>query len=103
MMKTSIRFLSMRSIRASRVCALLALAGALLGVTAPARCADSTWVATGSLNLARAGHAAALLPDGKVLVAGGAGTSAELYDPRPANGRLRARLARLVSVPQRNY
>lgn len=80
-MKTSIQFLSMSSIRASRVCALLVLAGALLGVTAPARCADATWVATGSLNLARAGHAATLLSDGKVLVAGGAGTSAELYDP----------------------
>jgi N-acetylneuraminic acid mutarotase len=81
MMKTSIRFHAMRSIRASRLCALLALAGALLGVAAQARCADATWVATGSLHFARAGHAATLLPDGKVLVVGGAGTSAELYDP----------------------
>ena len=50
-----------------------------------------TWTNTGSLNVARAGHTATLLPNGKVLVAGGyvAGLgnpaaiigSAELYDP----------------------
>ena len=80
MMKTSVRFHAMRPIGASRVCALLAL-GALLAVTAPARSADATWLATGSLNSARSNHAATLLPDGKVLVVGGAGTSAELYDP----------------------
>lgn len=84
-MRTAIRFPSMGSIRASRVCALLALAGTLVGISSPARCGDATWVATGSLHFARAGHAATLLPDGKVLVAGGAGTSAELYDP--ATGR----------------
>ena len=57
MMKKSIRFHSMHS-TALRVCALLALAGALLGIAAPARCADAAWVTTGSLNVARAGHAA---------------------------------------------
>src|SRR6266576_3264214 len=41
---------------------------------------------TGSLNTARDNHTATLLPNGKVLVAGGLGssgflTSAELYDP----------------------
>src|SRR5438309_2070364 len=41
---------------------------------------------TGSLVTARAGHTATLLPNGKVLVAGGGGNldifaSAELYDP----------------------
>ena len=41
--------------------------------------------ATGNLNIARSGRTATLLPNGKVLVAGGyyAGpvTNAELYDP----------------------
>lgn len=39
------------------------------------------WSATGSLQVARAGHTATLLPDGKVLVAGSATTSLEVYDP----------------------
>ena len=51
--------------------------------------ASGTWSATGSLTTARCRPTATLLPNGKVLVAGGAGTSgilasAELYDP--ANG-----------------
>jgi hypothetical protein len=45
-----------------------------------------TWAATGNLGVARFEHTATLLPNGKVLVAGGLGTggfpgSAELYDP----------------------
>ena len=48
--------------------------------------AQGTWVATGSLNVARSGHTATLLSDGKVLVAGGVpnldeAAYAELYDP----------------------
>ena len=49
--------------------------------------ASGTWTATGSLNTARYCHTATLLPNGKVLVAGGYDgnsgylTSAELYDP----------------------
>jgi WD40 repeat protein len=49
--------------------------------------ANGTWTATGSLATARGIHTATLLPNGKVLVAGGQGTnnapmaSAELYDP----------------------
>ena len=48
--------------------------------------ASGSWTATGSLNTARFYHTATLLPNGKVLVAGGYGnsgdlTSAELYDP----------------------
>jgi hypothetical protein len=41
------------------------------------------WTLTGSLNIRRALHTATLLPNGKVLVAGGdgAGKSAELYEP----------------------
>src|SRR5438552_6698243 len=47
---------------------------------------DPSWVPTGSLGTARTRHTATLLPDGKVLVAGGnhghaASSSAELYDP----------------------
>ena len=48
--------------------------------------ATGTWSTTGSLKTARSGHTATLLPNGKVLVAGGTQTgsslvSAELYDP----------------------
>ena len=44
---------------------------------------EGTWTATGSLNTAHFNHTATLLPNGKVLVAGGdIGLSiAELYDP----------------------
>src|SRR5437667_8324211 len=46
---------------------------------------DPSWVPTGSLVTARTRHTATLLPNGKVLVAGGnqgpALSSAELYDP----------------------
>ncbi len=48
--------------------------------------ASGTWTATGSLIAARESHTATLLPNGKVLVAGGSAgsgplASAELYDP----------------------
>ena len=47
---------------------------------------SGTWITTGSLSAARNDHTATLLPNGKVLVAGGFGNarilaSAELYDP----------------------
>src|SRR5208283_4333187 len=48
--------------------------------------ASGTWTNTGSLTTAREYHTATLLPNGKVLVAGGIGNTgfavnAELYDP----------------------
>jgi len=52
--------------------------------------ATGTWAMTGPLNTARSGHTATLLPDGRVLVAGGDDStngvytdfsSAEIYDP----------------------
>jgi N-acetylneuraminic acid mutarotase len=45
----------------------------------------NTFVPTGSMSASRAGQTATLLPDGKVLIAGGGSRSAELYDP--ATGR----------------
>ena len=60
------------------------LVAAALTINQPAKAA--TWTYTGLLGTARYLHTATLLPNGKVLVAGGntaAGitTSAELYDP----------------------
>ena len=50
-----------------------------------------TWTSTGTLNLARDGHTATLLPGGKVLVAG-PGDSAELYDPTTGTWSITASL-----------
>jgi hypothetical protein len=68
--------------------AAAALAVALLMATAtPAAAAArspgpaNSWIPTGPMRAARAGQTATLLPDGKVLVAGGGTASAELYDP----------------------
>lgn len=44
--------------------------------------ATGKFKATGDLNIARFDHTATVLPDGKVLIAGGGAASAELYDPR---------------------
>jgi len=59
--------------------------------------ASGTWTATGSLTTARPYHTAALLPNGKVLVAGGykasALATAELYDPATGTWRATGSLA----------
>lgn len=71
---------------------LLSVPGLIKGLTtlASAQTDTPSWSYTGSLNAPRAYHTATLLPDGKVLVAGGMGfsdgrvqglDSAELYDP----------------------
>ena len=55
-----------------------------LALVQPCSGAPFEWEATGSLITARYGHTATLLPNGKVLVAGGNQdnlTSTELYDP----------------------
>src|SRR5262249_2559700 len=56
------------------------------------------WTPTGPLNMARASHTATLLPNGKVLVAGGECASnltatAEIYDPATETGTLTNPLA----------
>jgi N-acetylneuraminic acid mutarotase len=59
----------------------------MLAVSAKASTLDpGTWTQTGNLNFARDNHTATLLPNGKVLVAGGYGGSSylvqsEMYDP----------------------
>src|SRR5437868_7051110 len=65
---------------------LLSTCAALLGAPLAIHGSPVNFVITGSLATARNGHTATLLPNGKVLVAGGQNgnsilTSAELYDP----------------------
>ncbi len=60
---------------------------ALVGLVVPATALAGVFSSAAPMNAARAGHTATLLPNGKVLVAGGADSqthylaSAELYDP----------------------
>ena len=73
-------------ILARRIAFPLVLLGAGLALIQPCAGQSGTWTPTGSLNTARDFHTATLLPNGKVLVAGGFdGTiplaSAELHDP----------------------
>ena len=63
------------------------------------KCVNATpWVPTGKMNIARSGHTATLLSDGKVLVVGGGNgspdaiDSAELYDPPSRSWTITGRL-----------
>jgi Galactose oxidase, central domain len=74
------------SILARRIAFPLLFLGAGLALVQPCMSAPFQFEPTGSLTTARCGHTATLLPNGKVLVAGGNtnGTTlatAELYDP----------------------
>src|SRR5881398_246684 len=60
---------------------LLSTCVALLGAPLAIHGSPVNFVITGSLATARTFHTATLLPNGKVLVAGGGNNSAELYDP----------------------
>jgi Kelch motif len=77
------RFAAVRTL----VLAALFVIGLAATTPLPALAANSgTWANTGSMNTTRTAHSATLLPNGQVLVAGGAGsvgglTSAELYNP----------------------
>ena len=71
----------------------LCVAGLIL-VAAPTM-AESAWRPGASMNHARAGHTATLLPDGRVLVVGGQGdvttlATAEVYDPASGTWRVTA-------------
>ncbi len=66
----------------SRVFIVLALGALTMLPAVPTLAAGSgTWTLTGSLHVARADSTATLLQSGRVLVVGGGGTSAELYNP----------------------
>ena len=78
--------------------------GAILCATQPGLAAPSPWNFTGGLNEARDNHTATLLPDGKVLVAGGSNGqgvvgSAEIYDPESGTWAITGSL----NTPRRNH
>lgn len=71
----------MRTRRVGTLAALTIAAGLAIGLPGNVP-APGTWTMTSSMSAARDGFGSALLPDGRVLVAGGWGlSSAEIYDP----------------------
>src|SRR2546428_3835784 len=85
---------------ARRVAWALLFFGAGLVPVQPSTGASGVFVGTGSLATGRFSHTATLLPNGKVLVAGGIGTgggppsSAELYDPNSGTWKLTGSLVK---------
>jgi galactose oxidase-like protein len=70
-----------RSLRALPVAGLLAV-GLAVSLAAPVAAQSSgTWTKTGSMTTPRLEQTATLLANGQVLVVGGSGSSAELYNP----------------------
>jgi len=75
------------SVVATSVADATASASAVVTIELPTSTTAGNFTAVGSMTTARAAHTATLLPNGKVLIAGGAGygfqalASAELYDP----------------------
>src|SRR5438132_8069263 len=82
------------SILVRRIAFPLLLLGAALVLVQPCAGQRWTWSETGSLITARDRHTATLLPNGKVLAAGGEGdASTELYDPGSGSWTATGRLA----------
>jgi len=82
------------SILMRRIAFPLLLLGAALVLVQPCAGQSGTWSETGSLITARDRHTATLLPNGKVLAAGGEGdASTELYDPGSGSWTATGRLA----------
>src|SRR5438309_9733664 len=85
---------------------LLSTCVGLLGAPLAIHGSPVNFVITGSLATARNGHTATLLPNGKVLVAGGQNgnsilTSAELYDPASGTWSATGSLTTARSVHRR--
>ena len=64
------------------ICGVLLPAFTGVAAAAPTRLGlPNTWAGTGQMTAARSGQTATLLPDGRVLIAGGGTAKAELYNP----------------------
>ncbi|MEP6961231.1 MAG: hypothetical protein ABI995_04090 [Acidobacteriota bacterium] len=74
-----------------KTCFVLALLLSGIATAQPA----GTFTATGSMTTPRSGHTATLLPNGKVMIAGGGSATVELYDP--STGTFAATAARTAS------
>ncbi len=83
-------------IRALTAAGLLVI-GLVMGSAASVLAGSSgTWSITGSLNIARSRHTATLLPNGKVLVAGGVDAAGNKLNSADQNSLPLTRLAQVV-------